>query len=670
MKKKIKLTLLILLIITIITTITIIIINVLNDKTKLTVEEKKWINSNLSTVQNINVLNDVDVFGNNGYGVFFDFLNDLSKEHSLKINPITYNLNEDTPENGFILTHNIDDNSVIFYTDYYVLLGKEYKTIKNNNELQGLKIGILKHDSTYLSNYLKDIELTSFENEEDLKNSLTSEENKMDYILVPRTLYTGFTIKNDYVIVYHLSDIKIHYIYQMTPDDYFSSIIKKYFIKWQEDKLSSSINSNLLSTYTTNLNLTEKDITNLRSKVYNYGFVNNSPYEVLLSGKYGGIVSMYLNQFKELTGIEFKFTKYKNYNNFANAVEKGAVDIYFNYYKNKNDYKEIPTGMFINYDVIAKTSNNLVVNSINSLKNKEVYVLEDSLLYDYLLSIGDIDIKTYKNIKELSKISKKDSIIIIDNETYNYLSNKELKDYNIRYNDTINSTYNFKVKTDDTFTKLFTKYIMTKDPKTIVYEGLYNHNQTVQTGSLLGTIAKYIIYIIIAVILLFFIIYRSTKKIKISKKIKKEDKIKFIDQLTSLKNRNYLNENIDNWNKNRIYPQATIIIDLNKVQEINDKEGYDEGDKQIKAASNILIRTQLDNTDIMRTDGNEFLIYSIGYDKKSIESYIRKLIREFKKLPYKYSATISYSMITDDLKTIEDAINEAVDDMKEKKKEV
>ena len=38
-------------------------------------------------------------------------------------------------------------------------------------------------------------------------------------------------------------------------------------------------------------------------------------------------------------------------------------------------------------------------------------------------------------------------------------------------------------------------------------------------------------------------------------------------------------------------------------------------------------------------------------------------------MPYEHGATIGYSMIVDDIKTIEDAINEAVDDMKTKKEE-
>jgi len=57
----------------------------------------------------------------------------------------------------------------------------------------------------------------------------------------------------------------------------------------------------------------------------------------------------------------------------------------------------------------------------------------------------------------------------------------------------------------------------------------------------------------------------------------------------------------------------------------------------------------------------------IGYSQKQITNYIHKLNKEFKKLPYEYGAEFGYSMITDDIKTIEDAINEAVEEMKKQK---
>ena len=169
------------------------------------------------------------------------------------------------------------------------------------------------------------------------------------------------------------------------------------------------------------------------------------------------------------------------------------------------------------------------------------------------------------------------------------------------------------------------------------------------------------------VVLVFLYAYKLTKKVKLSKRIKKEDKLKYIDQLTSLKNRNYLTENLENWSKNTIYPQAVVVVDLNNLQYINDTMGYEQGDEQIKAAANILVKTQLDNSDIIRTDGNEFVLYMVGYSQKQLASYIHKLNKEFQKLPYEQGAAIGYSMIEDNLKSVEDAMNEAVEEVKKQK---
>ena len=211
------------------------------------------------------------------------------------------------------------------------------------------------------------------------------------------------------------------------------------------------------------------------------------------------------------------------------------------------------------------------------------------------------------------------------------------------------------------------KYIGVMDENKLVIEGLNNHYDTIKSGNIITKIAEYILLILLLVVLIIFIIFKKSKKISIARKIKKDDKMKFIDQLTSLKNRNFLNENIETWNNNTIYPQTIVVIDLNKIQEINDLYGYNEGDKQIKALANILVKTQLDNSEIMRTDGNEFVIYLVGYSQKQVSNYIFKLNKEIKKLPYEFGAEFGFSMIQDDIKTIEDALNEAVEDMKKNK---
>ena len=150
-------------------------------------------------------------------------------------------------------------------------------------------------------------------------------------------------------------------------------------------------------------------------------------------------------------------------------------------------------------------------------------------------------------------------------------------------------------------------------------------------------------------------------------KISKNDRLKYVDSLTSLKNRHYLNKNYDKWQSNKIYPQAIIIVNVNKIGHINDVYGHNEGDMVLKKAANILMNNQLEQSDIVRTNGDEFLIYLIGYEENKVIAYMRKLNKEFKNIPYNFGATLGYSMITDDVKTIDDAINEAVLEVKTNK---
>ena len=109
---------------------------------------------------------------------------------------------------------------------------------------------------------------------------------------------------------------------------------------------------------------------------------------------------------------------------------------------------------------------------------------------------------------------------------------------------------------------------------------------------------------------------------------------------------------------------------MNNISYINDNYGREEGDKVITEAANILIQHQLHNSEIIRTDGNEFLIYLVGYNEKQVISYLRKLNKELKTLSHGFGAASGYSIITDAIKTVDDAVNEATIDMKNNKEDI
>ena len=668
MAKKVRLIFISFVGIIIVAVASLVVVNILNDENKLTVEENKWINNNLSTVLNVNVINDLDIFGKSGSGVFYDFLNDLGKEYNLKINPVTYTSKDENITSGFIATNTKNDKFVEFYADNYVLLKKDYVYYNNIEAIKDIKIGVLKSDADYIKRYFnedKNIEFTSFDTYDALKESFNKD---LDYIMVPKYELTSDILEKNYSVVYEFSDIKKYYGYYML-DDNFSSVIKKYYNKWQSKKYKNAFNTNLKNTLVKSIKLSEVEQKELTSRIYNYGFVNNNPYEIILGGNYGGIVSVYLKNFSEMAGVDFKYIKYRTYKQLTNAINNNSIDLYFNYYNLTNNYQTITTNMDLKYYVIASRKNDIVVNSLNSLQNQTVYVMQDSIIYENLKNINGIDLKTYKKTSDLKKLVKNGAIAVVDYDTYLDVASTTLKDYSPRYTNSLNIPYTFKVREDNAFTKLFKAYISLSDASMIRVEGLNSYKKTLDSGTILGTIAKYILYFLIIFVILIYVLYKRARKIKISKKIKKEEKIRYIDQLTSLKNRNYLMENASSWNKNTIYPQAMVVVDLNRIQEINDTLGYEKGDAQIKAAANILIRTQLDNSDIVRTDGTEFLIYLVGYDERQVVSYIKKLTKELKNMPYDFGASIGHSMIDSDKKLVEDALNEAVEDMKIKKQE-
>ncbi len=637
---------------------------ILNDKDKLTVSERNWVNQNIGTIQNINVINNVNVFGKNGSGVFYDFISDFETEYGLSINPITFNEGSNPSGISFGVKNIVDDNDILFYTDHYVLVGKNNDYISTEEDLNGKNIDILSKDLSYVSKYVKKASNVVFKQFENIDEILLDMNENETYMLVPLMEYLDTILSKDYKVVYHFSDIKEYYVLSLS-DDKLSSVLKKYYNKWNNE-FDNVYNDNLFKTFTSAMNITDTEVDSMQSITYNYGFVNASPYEVILGGKYGGIVAVYLSNFSKFADIEFNFVKYKTFNKFMKAVNNKDIDLYFNYYNFTDDFYQTD-GISIEYVIAARRDNSTVIKSIYSLIGETVYVQENSKIYDYIKNISDINIKTFSTTKDLFKLNKKDVFIILDKNTFDYYSDNKLDNYTGRYEDFISNEYTFKVRTNSALYKLLDKYIGVMDENELVIEGLNNHYDTIKSGNIITKIAEYILLILLLVVLIIFIIFKKSKKISIARKIKKDDKMKFIDQLTSLKNRNFLNENIETWNNNTIYPQTIVVIDLNKIQEINDLYGYNEGDKQIKALANILVKTQLDNSEIMRTDGNEFVIYLVGYSQKQVSNYIFKLNKEIKKLPYEFGAEFGFSMIQDDIKTIEDALNEAVEDMKKNK---
>ena len=131
--------------ITAIIVILIVVLGILifkNDQYKLSSTEKSWITNNANSILNINVINDTNIFGKLGKGVFYDFLQDFKDEYNLKINNVMVSKNEQENNISFVVTDTKNENALNFYEDHYIVVSKKSEFI-NLDSLTNQKIGIL-----------------------------------------------------------------------------------------------------------------------------------------------------------------------------------------------------------------------------------------------------------------------------------------------------------------------------------------------------------------------------------------------------------------------------------------------------------------------------------------------------------------------------------------------
>ena len=635
--------------------------------------EKRWIEKNVSKVIDIGIINDLPLFGDEGDGVFFDFVNDFEKETNLKANLIPYSSNKTLSESKYYFEMSskskLNDNELSFYEDNYVIISKDTEKVRKFDDLQNSVIGVLDDDINTIKEYLKDNKTIVYNTYTDIDSIVKAlNENDIKYAVVPNNLYIDKTLKNNFYVVYNISDLYTNYILNVKGDEkVLNSIIKKYYIRWMKVKYSESYNKRLFDLYMTQKGLDEIAKADFTSKDYIDGYVRNIPYETQINSDFIGYNSEILDNFASSFGVSFKVKEFSNINDLTNALNEGKVDLAFNYYKfnnltNKFDYS------FSSYNeriVVLSSINNIdtTVNSFVSLKDQNVMML-DNKIANYIDDKTDIVVKKYKKPSTLFNSLKDDSILLLDYNTYNYYKNNQLKDFKVIYEDKIDTDFNFIIVNSNKnkmFASLFKYYISTLNTDKYKNRALLKYSNDSKKIDL-----SYV-YLVVGIVILtvFSITYFNRRTI--SSKIKKEDKMRYVDHLTSLKNRHYLNQNYMKWQSNKIYPQAIIVVNVNKIGHINDVYGHEEGDAVLKQAANILINSQLEQSDIVRTNGDEFLIYLVGYEESKVITYMRRLYKEFKNLPYKFGASLGYSMILDDVKTIDDAINEAVLEIKTNK---
>ncbi len=642
-----------------------------DQKTALTVIEKKWIEDNKNNVIDFYVLNDVPIISDNGSGILFDFINDIEKDTDLEFNELSSDTN-----NGYSLVKKEKPKSddLILYQDNYVLVTKDNKYYTDVSEITNLNIGVLNNEQPKIQKYLtgsNNLTYRSYNDKDSLLNALNN--NEVNAIAVPKLEYLQTILNSDKLnIAYNIPEYKISYTITLSDNEKLNTIITKYFNRWINRKSESSFNKYFASTYFNYKEVSERNQTEIRSKRYKYGFVSNAPYDITIDGQMNGFNHAIINNFSDMTGIEIDYKQYSSIENLLNDFQDNKIDLMFNNFNNKKLklYKTIPI-----YDsqiaIITDQDADLIVNNVSSLQNTKVLTIKNSKISRYLKS-NNIKTKEFDNINDLINNIKPNDVAAIDEYSYDYYIRTDLKKYKNLHTIDIENNYGFVSKdtnANKTLNEMFNFYLSFINSKEIFQESYNNLLLENNNNKSLQLILSCIVIVLLALTAIITKIILGKKK-KINSKLSKTDKLRYIDTLTSLKNRNYLNDNMNAWDNSEAYPQSVIIIDLNNIAYINDNFGHTEGDKVITEAANILINNQLSDSEILRTNGNEFLIFVIDHDEKSIVTYIRKLNKEFKELSHGFGAAIGYSMITDEIKTIDDAINEATLDMRNNKETV
>lgn len=627
--------------------------------------EKSFINSNLNNVIDVSVEGSLPIFSNSGVGVFYDFINFMERDTKLTFN---------VQVNGsgtykFTNKNELGGNDLLFYTDHFVVVSTLSDEIVDLNNLSGKNVAVMDTDKDYVSKYMSEynVNIVSFSHFNDLTDQMS---DSVLYAILPMQKYINSIVYNKYNIVYHIDGLHSHYVLSMNDaSSTMSKIFTKAFNMWKSEILPS-INSHFLELYYDAYNLTEVEKERVTSDDLIVGYVDNMPFEGKLNRNFSGITSTYLGIFSDMTGATYKYIEYKNINKLIEALNNKKVDLAVNYYDvNSSNYVNSVSLGTIKYVILAHQSNKDSFDNLVSISDDNIKMVGNTKLYKYISGINS-NINTYKDYKKMFKSLTKEDILVIEKSTYDYYKNSSLKKYVIKYMGESTVSNTFLLNNDNkVLNNLFNFYLSTTSNNNIESMAIDNSLNMASRNILIEFIISNITYLVLLVIAVVFLLYKFNRKVKVTKKIKKEDKMMYLDVMTNLKNRNYLNDNLSYWEDNKVYPQAVVVIDLNNISIINDTKGHEEGDRQIKSAASILIKTQRENSEIIRTDGNEFLIYLVGYEENQIVTYVNKLMKEFKSLPYEYGASMGYFMITSESTTIDDAINEALIKMRENKGE-
>ena len=209
--------------------------------TTLTVNEKKWVVENSDQTYDFEVVNDYPLYGENGSGVIFQFLDDFEENIGIEFNKISYL--KDTGPSGDSYKIRILDNEAVLsskdlllFNDNYIVVGKTYQRINHIKDMKNITFGVFKEDAEEVGYYLKSGSSLSYKTYDSITALYKAlDDGEVNMIVVPNIMYLDHIIKNDsYSINYYLTEMKKQIVLTLTGTNKdLDRIVTKYYTKWK-----------------------------------------------------------------------------------------------------------------------------------------------------------------------------------------------------------------------------------------------------------------------------------------------------------------------------------------------------------------------------------------------------------------------------------------------------
>ena len=166
-----------------------------DETTSLTISEKRWVQENKSKAIDIEVLNDYPIYGKEGKGIFYDFIDDLQDNIGLELNEIPYLKTSKTDSDGLrfrILGDNekMTDKDLFVFEDYYIAVGKNYARVNRVSDLSNLTYGIFEKDKDTVTYFMKSAKNVNYKTYKDIDSLYTAlNDGEVNMIILPNIMY-------------------------------------------------------------------------------------------------------------------------------------------------------------------------------------------------------------------------------------------------------------------------------------------------------------------------------------------------------------------------------------------------------------------------------------------------------------------------------------------------